>query len=91
MMQPYRTFAARGSRLAARGSRLAARGSRFAVRGSRFAVRGSPSEGAKIRGSNEQRGTSANERASEPTGAERGVRGPASERVRESEGRSLSE
>jgi hypothetical protein len=33
----------------------------------------------------------ANERASEPTRAERGLRGPASERVRESEGRSPSE
>jgi len=33
----------------------------------------------------------ANERASEPTRAERGSRGPASERVGESEGRSPSE
>jgi len=33
----------------------------------------------------------ANERASEPTGAERGSRGPASDRVGESEGRSPSE
>ena len=37
------------------------------------------------------RTTSANERASEPTRAEWGLRGPASERVGESEGRSLSE
>jgi hypothetical protein len=35
--------------------------------------------------------TVANERASEPTRAERGLRGPASERVGESEGRSPSE
>jgi len=35
--------------------------------------------------------TVANVRASEPTGAERGVWGPASERVRESEGPSPSE
>jgi hypothetical protein len=37
------------------------------------------------------RTTLANERASEPTRAERGVRGPASERAGESEGRSPSE